>query len=90
MIILFVLVTVVGFAFAHDVSAEQKVIARYPVHIRFTSSTLSNALAAHLNQCKLQFHFTPGMTNAEANNEVDAAYDRFFHCLFNAPARSRG
>jgi hypothetical protein len=64
------------------------VVARYPIKLIFTNTSLSGEHAILLNRCKLQFHLKAGMTNQEANNEVDAAYQRWFDCLRNPPKQT--
>jgi hypothetical protein len=49
------------------------------------SETLNPAIVDSLGQCKLNFHLKAGMTNREANDAIDAGYQKFFTCI-----RTRG
>jgi hypothetical protein len=42
---------------------------------------LTPADVSRITACKLVFHLKPGMTNAEANDAIDAGYQKWFDCL---------
>ena len=46
-----------------------------------SGNTLSQLRAAALNRCTLKFYLKGGMTNQEANDAIDAGYQRFFSCI---------
>jgi hypothetical protein len=69
---------------AADQSSRAQATTKFPaVALVAANQTLSAALAAGLNTCKLTFHLKAGMTNAEANDAIDAGYQTFFDCLKN-------
>ena len=69
--------------------ASQRTPASQAPHIQFVpeGGRLSSAQVLQLRQCRLVFRLKAGMTNAEANEAIDAGYQAFFDCLRKPVAR---
>ena len=55
------------------------------VPIVMAGETLNPTIVDSLGRCRLNFHLKAGMTNSEANDAIDAGYQKFFTCI-----RTRG
>ena len=63
------------------VAVTANAVDKVKVRVIPDGQKLTPADVTRITACRLVFHLKPGMTNAEANDAIDAGYQKWFDCL---------